>query len=228
MGEQERLLALQECDHRIRATEREMQDIPARQEQERNRIQEQRDRIARAEQALKERESAVKQLELESESHRAKINKFRQQQLELKSNKEFKAMESEIRAEEREIEGIETRELALMEALEQAQTELRGLKRELVEAQAGVEQAVQRLDARMRELEAELAAQRARREEASRVVDPDWLERYQHVAAHREQAFVELRDGFCGGCHMKLPPAISHATRKSEIVCCPYCQRMLY
>jgi uncharacterized protein len=228
MGEQERLLALQECDLRIRATEREMQDIPARQEQERLRLQELRDRIVQAEEELKLSESAVKQLELESESHREKIKKFRHQQLGLKSNKEFKAMEAEIRAEEREIERIETRELTRMEAVEQARARVRGLKAELAEAQAEIDQAVARLDARLKELDTGLDALRTEREAAARVVDPQWLAHYEHVAAHREQAFVQLRDGVCGGCHMTLPPAIAHATRKTEIVCCPYCQRMLY
>jgi predicted nucleic acid-binding Zn-ribbon protein len=228
MGIRERLLTVQEFDLRIRAMERELRDIPVRQARERTRLDEHRARLAAAEERLKGKQAGIKKLDLESESQREKIDKFRRQQLELKTNKEFKAMESEIRNVEQEIGGIEDKELVLMEDVEQARADVRTLTAELGEANTQVERSVRELDERVKGMEQELGELREKRAAAAKEVDRGWLVQYERVFERKDNAFVALTDGICGGCHMKLPPAVAHATKKEEVVTCPYCRRMLY
>ena len=46
--------------------------------------------------------------------------------------------------------------------------------------------------------------------------------------AERDRALVNVENGTCTGCHMKLPPYLIHQARKqTEIVFCGYCGRML-
>lgn len=230
MSNIERLLAVQDIDTRIREIEREMHDIPARQEQEQTRLNEHKEALEKAEGDLKLAQANVQKLELESESRHEKIGKLRQQQLELKTNKEFKAMEHEIAAIKEKISGLEDEELVLMENVELAKTDVKARSEALAEEAAAVAADVALLDERMGGLQDEIEDCRKRRDEAAVGIDEEWISYYDKVWERRKDgALVELVGGVCGGCHMKLPPAVQNATkRKDEMVRCEWCGRLLY
>lgn len=226
----EKLLAVQDIDIRIREIEQEMHDIPARQEQEQTRLNEHKQALEKAEEDLKLAQANVHKLELESESRHEKIGKLRQQQMELKTNKEFKAMEHEIAAIKEKISGLEDEELVLMEQVELAKGDVKARSEALDEEASAVAADVAVLDERMGSLEGEIGDYRVRRDEAVVGLDNEWISYYDKVWARRKDgALVKLVGGVCGGCHMKLPPAVQNATkRKDEMVRCEWCGRLLY
>lgn len=229
MRETEKLLAVQELDVRIRDMERELKDIPARKAEEEGRLNEHKEALSVAQSQLKTRQAQLKELELENEGCLGKIQKFRQQQMQLKTNKEFKAMETEVEAVKTEITGLEDRELALMEQIEAARQDVSTREKDLAEEDAAVREDVGVLAARVQDIESEIAQVRNEREEAARDVSRDWLERYDIVMTRRDRALVPLQDGVCGGCHMKLPPYVLHATRRgTDMVTCDWCGRLVY
>jgi len=177
----EKLLALQELDSRIRDVERQLKDIPARKKEEEDRLGLHRQEVTDGEGALKTKQSEIRQFELENKSRDEKITKLRQQQLELKTNKEFKAMEVEIDAVKRDISALEEKELALMENLEAARGALAARQKALAEEQALVTRDVIRLDAEAARLELELQQLRAQREAPARQIEERWLTRYETV-----------------------------------------------
>jgi hypothetical protein len=61
-----------------------------------------------------------KKLELEAESHRAKVARYKVQQFETRKNEEFTALGTEIQREDKEVQEIEDRELDLMALGEKA------------------------------------------------------------------------------------------------------------
>jgi len=223
------LLAVQERDTRIRQIRKELKDIPERQNAETTRLKEHQEALAQAEEHLKKLQSDVKQLELETAGYRERINKLRQQQMALKTNKEFKTMESEIDGVTSEIASVEDRELVLMEAVEAAKSDVTARRHALAEEQAAVDVDIKQLDERAGGLRAELQDEEAARDLAARDVQPDWLARYDMVIGRRDLALVAVENGVCGGCHMKLPPSTVHDSRKRmNMVSCDYCGRLLY
>jgi predicted nucleic acid-binding Zn-ribbon protein len=227
----EKLLVVQDIDIRIRDIEQQLRDIPLRQEQEQSRLAEHKAALQTAEDKLKEARAEVNRLELESESRKAKIGKLRQQQLELKTNKEFKAMNAEIEGVEAEISQIEDRELELMQLVEEAHAGVAQRKADLDVEDKAVQADVQALQGRASELDQEVASARAERAIAVAEIPADWLSHYERLMSRgRDRALVPLEGGVCGGCHMKLPPSFHHATRRQddEMVVCEYCSRLLY
>ena len=89
MSNIERLLALQEHDSRIRGIKKELRDIPERKELEIERLSGHKAALADAESTMKTQQAIVKELELEITARHEKIAKLRQQQFDLKTNKEF-------------------------------------------------------------------------------------------------------------------------------------------
>jgi len=225
----ESLLAVQECDARIREIERELKDIPARKKEEESRLESHQAALLQAQEALKARQSELKQIELDGQSKEDQITRFRQQQLQLKTNKEFKAMDQEIATVQKAIRELEDRELVLMEGIERAKADVAAREAELDGERSAISEDLAVLNERMAGLEAEVASIRTRRAEAAKAVDDEWLSPYEIIAARRFPALVEISDGVCSGCHMKLPPQVSHDVKRREsTVSCPFCGRLLH
>ncbi len=226
----DQLLVVQEHDMRILQIEKEMKDIPARKERELERLSGHKAALAESEEALKAKQAKLKQLEIDTGSKRDKIIKLRGQQIELKTNKEFKAMENEIKTIENSIKADEDRELEIMQEIEEARAAVEVSRKELEEENAEVQEDVKDLDERMAGLQAELDDEKAAREAAAAGVDAEWLTRYKGILASKGgSALVSTANGVCGGCFMTLPPYLKHsAKKKTEMVICSFCGRMLY
>jgi predicted nucleic acid-binding Zn-ribbon protein len=230
VNEIEKLQNVQQYDTRTHDIERELRDIPARKQQEQERLAARRQALAEIQEQLKLKQAEVKKFDVEGGSLRDKIDKLRQQQLQLKTNKEFQAMEAEIKTLQDQISELEDRELLVMEEVDALQGQRRQREQELREEEQTVQADIRVLDERMSGLRTELEQVRADREKAAADVAAEWLSVYERLAVRKEQALVHLEEGgICGGCHMKLPPSAVHDTRKrTAIVTCAYCGRLLY
>lgn len=225
----DKLLVVQEYDTLIRQMKRELQDIPLRQQSEESRLKTHKAAVAAAEEALKAQQSALKQQELEAQAQKEKIGKLRSQQMNLKTNKEFKAMESEIQSAYAGISSTEDLEIQLMEKIENAKACLREQQAQLDAESKSVNEDVAALQSRAAGIQAELVQLDAKRKEAAAAIEQDWLTQYERIFARKDVALVPLSDGICGGCHMKLPPYIAHETRRrTAMVSCTNCGRLLY
>jgi len=224
------LLAVQERDLRILRIDKELEDIPARKENELTRLNEHKEALKAAEEALKLSQAKVKELELATSAKQEQIAKLRAQQLQLKTNREFKAMELEIKALEDAIRGVEDRELALMEEVESAVKDVAERRRDLEVEDAAVQEDITDLDERSATLASELEDERVAREVAASTVDSAWLGRYDSIFRSKQgNALVQVKNGVCGGCHMQLPPYVAHDARKQlAMVSCDFCGRLLY
>lgn len=229
MSNIKRLLALQEHDGRIRGIKKELRDIPVRKDQETARLSGHKTALAEAEETMKVQQATVKELELEITARHDKIAKLRQQQFDLKTNKEFKAMDKEIEAVQAQIASIEERELGLMETVESAKSNVAEKSQELAKEDSMVAVDVTALDERSKIIEAELTRLEGDRPGTLEGITPEWLIIYERVFTRKNPAVVQLEDGICGGCHMKLPPQIAQNVKKqTSPVCCDYCARILY
>lgn len=224
----EKLLRLQEHDVRVRDLEQLKKDIPARKEAEQSRLNKHREALAAAEEALKKEQARIKELDVESESRQEKIKKLRTQQLEIKTNKEFRALESEITGLEDQITDIEDSELTMMEGVEAAKADVAAKKTSLAEEEGSVRRDVQAWDSRLTEIQSELDSLSAVRSAAAAEVDQSWLPVYEAIFERKDRALVRVEDGVCGGCHMNLPRYLIHdAKKQTKLLKCGFCGRML-
>lgn len=227
----EQLLKLQEHDLRIQRIESELEDIPARKAQEMERLNNHTAALKAAEDALQARQAELKQVELDVQVKKDKITKLRGQQMDLKTNKEFKTMAAEIETIEKAIRRDEDGELITMESIEAARAGVNERRRELEAEKAVILEDVAVLDKRMTELELEMKTEQGERNQAQQGVDPEWRRRYEAILKSKRGSavLVSTDAGVCGGCHMALPPYQQHAARKrQEMVVCSYCGRLLY
>jgi uncharacterized protein len=229
VSEIEKLLLVQEHDLKIRDIQKTLQDIPATKSAESDRLESHRQALKEAEERVKHAQADVKKLELDCEAGRERITKYRQQQMQLKTNKEFQTMESEITGVRQQIAQVEDRELSAMEALEKARAEADAKKTALDAEDVLVRKDVADLDERLGSLEKRLKDLKDMRAKVAVGVDPEWLRTYERILTRRDRAVVPLQQGMCGGCHMSQPPTIIHqARRRTTLVSCLQCGRLVY
>lgn len=226
----EQLLVLQECDQEIRRLRKEMADIPLRKQQIESRLGAHKDGLAQSEHALLEAKARIKHLEGEIESARQQIQKFRDQQLQIKSNDGYKALEKEIATAQSGIRKLEDQELAAMETVEEVRILTAGRRESLAKEQVRVDEETKAFLVRSEGIKSELELKEGERKKLAADVEPVWLARYERLfAKQRDAAIALVEHGTCGSCHMKLSPSQVVESRKSDtLTLCDFCGRMLY
>lgn len=226
----EQLLVLQDRDRKLSRLKREIDDLPARQAMIEAPLEAYQQAIDRAEDDIRKKKLEQNDLEAQIEQRRERITKFRQQQMEVKNNDDYRAFETQIKKQEAKITALEDKELELMEALEKLETVRAEKQQAWANEKAGVDADLADHQQRAANVEQEYQAAEADRTKVAEGIDPDWLARYDRIFQHhRDYALVSAENNTCGGCHMKLPPQAAHDARKLDSMTpCMYCGRLLY
>ena len=226
----ERLLVLQDRDRRIAQLKAERTRIPEHVLAAEQRLQTESTHLSSLREEAKHIEAERKKFEIDAESRRTQIAKYKTQLFQIKSNTEYQALLKEIAKVEEEIDDIETRELELMERLDKLQPALKGEQATLKEVTAKTEGEKADLQKRSTVIEGELAQLVTERQKLAQEIDADALSRYERLMRSKNDfAIVPIRNGNCGGCHLHIPPQLVHnAKHGDELTSCDYCGRILY
>jgi len=224
------LAAVQEKDIAILKLRNEIRDIPARKTELEGRNSQKKEALSKLNEKLKNIQSQMKQVEIEIEAERQRILKLREQQLQLKSNKEFKAMEDEVKGVEVKIGTLEEKELGFMENIEACNQDIASAKGDLDMALAQTARETAALDQRVGEIEGKVTGLLAERAVLAEKVDKKWLSRYESMFQNRQdRVLVLVEHRTCGGCHMTLAPHLIHdAKRNNVMTACPFCGNLIY
>ncbi len=226
----EKLLVIQDRDRKISRLVREINELPARRKLIEAQLDAHKEALEQAEEVIRKKNLEQKELDAEVDKRKERIQKLRQQQFEVKNNDDYRALQRQIEEINKEIEEIEERELAVMEATEAASAVRNEKTRALKSEQAVVNEELDTFKQRAANVEKELIDLKTERSELVKDVDPEWLSRYDRVYKHHgDYALVTVEHNTCGGCHMKLPPQMAHDARKLDsMTSCMYCGRLLY
>jgi predicted nucleic acid-binding Zn-ribbon protein len=225
----EHLIHLQSLDNASDVARRELDELPARHAELDARLQEAEARVADATKRLNEAQTARRELERDLAAVQGRLSKYKDQLMQVKTNKEYQAMLHEIAAAEHE---VRTREDRILEQMEVAETETAVLKdseKDFREAQAAGAAERQNLEARRATLEETIARLAAERDALRPRVGRDALHLFDHLAQRRGIAVTEARDGHCTFCHVRLRPQVFNEIRRNDkLTQCDSCLRILY
>src|ERR1043165_934131 len=224
----EHLITLQHTDREIQRLKAEIAELPRRVAAIEQRLAGTKAVLEKAKAAVKADDAARKKHETAITDLRAKISKYRDQSLDVKTNEQYKALLHEIQFAEQEISANEDKILELMVNAETREKEVKATEAELKEETAEVEKEKAVARERTVQDEKELTEWTAKRDTARAAVDPDLLRHYDRVLKFRGSGIAEVRDHKCTGCSVVLRPQTYNEVRSGKMVYCDSCQRILY
>ena len=230
LPEIEQLLVIQDRDQKIKAHQVELNSGPLERQRIEQTLKNRIDAFDQMKLRGKEIEVHRKKLELEANSRRDTIAKYKIQQSQTRKNEEFQAIAQSIARLEQEIEQIEDEEIVLMEQGEVAGRETQQAETELRASRAQAEQQLTALAKKQETLEQRLRETAVERETLAAAIDPELLFRYQRLFTTKNGTpIVPVEHEVCMGCHMKNTTTTVHKPKLArEIVYCEQCGRILY
>ena len=187
-------------------------------------------RIAHINAEIEELNALTKQRKREIDQARILIANYKEQQNNVRNNREFDAISKEIEYQELEIELAEKR-------LKEYAAGIKAKKAQLEEAESIAADRRADLEVKRTELsgiEAETAAQMAEyeaQEAAAKVkIDERLLSAYERIRHNVRNglAVVTVKRDACGGCFNRIPPQRQADIRQGKkIIICEYCGRIL-
>jgi uncharacterized protein len=148
---------------------------------------------------------------------------------EVKTNKEYSAVLTEVATAEQRITALEDQILQLMEQTEQQRQTIQMQEQGVREARQKLREQNKHVQAAQESLNQEIASEQEKRQKITSPLDPKLYESYQQLATrHGGRAVVHLRDGVCTGCHLRISPQLIADIRlQQKLYTCPYCRLML-
>ena len=224
------LIHLQGLDSNAERIRRRIADLPAARMALEERIAAATAGVDGVKQRVAANQAARRDIEKDLASVQSRLSKFKNQLMEVRTNKEYQAMQREMSVAEQEISELETRLLERMEDTDVLTAELKTAEAALERDQADVAAALTQLDAEHTEAEQQLQRITDERGGLARQISREALSVFERVAQGRKGlAVAEARDGLCTVCHVRLRPQVFNEVRRNDsLIQCDSCGRILY
>ena len=224
------LVELQALDKEIFDLRRRLEDIPVR-------LKSLDDEIEAANSMIKQKGDGLKKLqlkrnekEIDLEQKEGTIKKLQVQLYQIKTNKEYSAMEKEIAGHKADKSLLEEEILVAFDEIDAHEKGLGEEKEKFDKEKKQIDAKKKEIDSKKGEMEKKVAELEGKRKTITPLIDKNTLSKYERILHNKDGvALVPVISGNCGGCYMDLPPqVISEIRLKESIVYCERCARMLY
>jgi len=224
------LLKLQELDNKLSELNQKKDSFPAKIneikrsytaiEEKQKQIEEQKGK------SLKER----KKLDAEIADNNSKLVKYQEQLMEVKTNKEYSSMLSEIENLKEKNSVLEDKVLESMEFIDVYDKQLQKIKEEALKVKEKVEEKIATINRRLDEVNHSIEKYEKERNSLLKGIDANLFHQYEKISIVRgDKVLSRANDSSCEGCHSIIRPHVLDQIREmKEIVFCERCQRILY
>ncbi len=224
------LVGLQELDSRLLVLQRQIEQRPQEEASIRRGLETFKRRVQELEASLKSLQMKHKEKDLELETKEAAVKKYQAQLPQVKTNKEYAALQTEIGGMKADGSLLEEAILLLLEEIDRAKAALAVAQQEHHREEQRVQEQLRQLEEAAGGWEREAAMLTEQRREAASAIDRQILSQYERILkTRRGAALVPVIHESCSGCHMGLPPQVINEIQIGErLIICESCARILY
>jgi predicted nucleic acid-binding Zn-ribbon protein len=226
----ELLLKLQVIDYDLGELERSKDYLPDMMENLNREIDDAKQKVVDTAAALESARVARKNLELEVQSKEADLQKYQQQMMSIKTNREYDALVAEIDNIKAAISTAETELLQTMEKVDQMEKDIVVWREKEASIVDNNRRQLQVLQEKMDSIGDKVAEKKQSRKEVIQDISKPIMSTYERVRKGRGgRAVVVVKKRACSSCFKALTPKKIQDIKKGEyVLTCDYCGCLLY
>jgi len=224
------LLELQEVDLRIISLNDQKTELLNLIRRRKSDFEQRHREFAEGEKQLKHLKVELRNLEVELATAAEHVRKLEGQQINVKTNQEYKALDKEIHEAKVHQARIEDFILQKMELVDQETERIGGARQQLDLQASQLQRESSEEEEKVRQIEARVTKLQAERSERAAAIEDSHLRLYNRIFNNKRPAIVPLVNRTCQGCHLAVPAGIESILRRHEsnIITCENCSRILY
>ena len=226
----ELLKKAQALDKEIYDSRQLIEDAPHEIKVLENEVESERKALKAAEEALRTAQLRQKEKEASLEDKETAIRKFEGQLAQVKTNKEYALLQSEIRSLKADNSLLEESIIELLDRIDECQATVTTEQARMAAIETEAKQKKSSLEAKAKEAERKIQELSKTNEEWMKNVDPELASLYERVVRNKRGLALATIDGeVCSACQMHLRPQQINEIRLAErIAMCEQCSRILY
>ena len=168
-------------------------------------------------------------MELEIAENEEMIKKYEGKLFEIKTHKEYEALQKEIAERKKMNSVLEDQLLEDMEKTENIESQISANEEELTSKKTEYEEKISGFKEKLEELKTLYGPKREEKEKIVSKIDPDILPIYEKIKKRNGEVLALAKNEACTGCHMNIPPQLfNEVLTLSRIIQCPSCTKILY
>ncbi len=224
------LVELQELDIKIGQIQRRVEEVPGQIEGASLSLEDSTENLEQIQEQINQAAKDRRELEGAVELLREQLSKYKDQLMDVKTNREYQAMLHEISNTEGAISANEDEILEHMMRMDELEQRAEQAQKQLKERTAQVSARRQALESFVSESESQVADFQNQRNLVEKQIPKSLLEQYRRIASARDGvALVAVTDQSCQACNVRLRPQLFTEVKASHnIVTCESCNRILY
>jgi predicted nucleic acid-binding Zn-ribbon protein len=226
----ELLLKLQVIDYDIGELERSKEYLPDMMENLNREIRESQTRLEETKSALEADRVKQNQLELELKAKEADLQKYQQQMMSIKTNKEYDALVAEIDAIKEQISNAETELLETIERISELEKEIGTLDEKAASIKENNTKQLGILQEKIDSIGDKMSDIESSRKNIITSIPRRTLSVYERVRRGKGgQAVVPVKKRACSACFKALTPKkIQEVKRADQVYTCDNCGAIIY
>lgn len=227
----EKLLIVQDRDIALQKIEQELGRIPLERARIEALIKTEQDNIEAASQSLKEKEVQRNELDHEVKGREADVARFKNQQLEVKKNEEYRALTQQIEQAEADIAKLEEAEIELMLEIDSTRESFEAEKATIEKRIIEQHEEIKKLGEQEQYLKDSIEAAKDALAKSREGIEENYIEHYDRVKqlTKRTPYVAPIEGHKCGGCHLRVSNEVSRgAMDAGEPHFCDQCARIVY
>ncbi|MFH1062614.1 MAG: C4-type zinc ribbon domain-containing protein [Candidatus Omnitrophota bacterium] len=224
------LKELQKIDSQVFKTKEALEDKPRQIAILEEEFAERSSLLKRLEDELKKVQIGHKEKDLELQSKEASVDKHKNQLSQIKTNKEYNALQVEIEKMKADNSLLEEQIIMLLDKIDTLKASINKEKELLAQEEKKLKTAKAAVELEIRELQETINKLNLQRKIAITAdLKPEVLDLYERIRENRgEIAIVPVRDGSCSGCFMNLRAQVLNELSLGKLLTCDTCSRILY
>ena len=226
----ELLKQIQEWDKRIYQLKDQLDEVPKELATGVRELDQEKAQLKQLDDELKKLQLEQKSREGDLTSKEENIRKFQVQLTQVKTNKEYTILQSEINSMKADNSFLEEAIIGLLDRVDILQEQIRNQKKDFATKQMAYQEKAQALEEQAKAMRSEIDALSKQKQEKIKDVQSEAASLYERIVEKkRGLAFVKVEGEVCGACQITLRPQIlNEVMLKEKVVTCENCSRMLY